>query len=58
MWNMFAGMNNLEILDLRNFDTSKAYGKDMLNGVTCPVYIGNEWSLTEEETGYSGIFYK
>ena len=30
----------------------------MINGVTCPVYIGNEWSLTEEETGYSGIFYK
>ena len=54
MWNMFSYMSSLTELDLRNFNTSKiSNSRDMLVNVICPVYVGSEWSLTEEETGYT-----
>ena len=56
MTNLFYNCKSLKSLDLRNFNTSKTKGKDMLIYVTCPVYIGSKWSLTEVETGYSGTF--
>ena len=51
-------MSNLTELDLKNFNTSKisSLGRDMLAGVTCPVYVGMEWTLTESETAYNGTF--
>ena len=56
MWNMFASMTSLKSLDLRNFNTSKVLGRDMLINVTCPVYVGSKWTLTEADTGYQGEF--
>ena len=56
MWNMFADMTSLKSLDLRNFNTSKVFGKNMLINVTCPVYVGSKWTLTEADTGYQGEF--
>ena len=54
MWNMFANMSSLTELDLRNFNTSKIpYGANMFYAVNCPIYVGSEWSLTEEETDYT-----
>ena len=56
MWNMFTDMTSLTELDLRNFNTIRISNggiiRDMLTDVTCPVYVGNAWSITEEETGY------
>ena len=57
MNNMFDGCSGLTSLDLSSFDTNKVNSKgDMLKSVTCPVYVGEKWTLTEADTGYSGTF--
>ncbi len=56
---MFKNCTGLTNLDLTNFDTSSVlYSPEMLLNLTCPVYIGEKWTLTETDTGYSGTFQK
>ena len=60
---MFSGCSSLTSLDLSNFDTSKViYKEHMFRGVPSDVdwnYDGTNYknfTLTEEETGFSGTF--
>ena len=55
---MFDGCSSLKELDLSSFDTTLVvyFRQNLLNNVTCPVYIGENWTLTPEQTSYNGTF--
>ena len=55
---MFMGCKSLSCLDLTTFYTSNVAQSTWMIGknVTCPIYIGENWTLTEVETGYTGTF--
>ena len=57
MIGMFYYCSNLTNLDLSGFDTRKVKSSiQMLDGVVGQVYIGNDFTLTPEQTSYNGTF--
>ena len=57
MIGMFVHCSNLTNLDLSGFDTRKVKSSiQMLDGVVGQVYIGNDFTLTPEQTSYNGTF--
>ena len=59
MMGMFVRCISLEELDISTFDSNNIKSSDQIfTEITCPVYIGNKWTLTEDETGYDGDFIK
>ena len=57
---MFIGCRDLKELDLSSFDTGNVSTSAFMFGsnVTCPVYIGEKWTLSETNTSYNGSFQK
>ena len=55
---MFMGCKSLSKLDLTSFDTHNVTKNTFMIGknVTCPIYIGTNFTLIEADTGYAGIF--
>ena len=57
---MFYNCTSIDKLDLSEFNTLKVTSAEsMLSECYTPnIYIGNNWDLTELETGYTGGFIK
>ena len=56
---MFQDCSSLTPLDLSNFDTSKVEKfRHMFNSVNpeCKIFVGDKWTLTEEQCGFDGKF--
>ena len=54
---MFINCNSLTKIDVSNFDTRKVNSsRQMFDKITCPIYTGDNWTLTEADTAYQGEF--
>ena len=59
MFAMFVYCEKLVDLDLTSFDTNKVTTSGQMFGdVTCDIYVGSNWTLSEQDTKYSGTFIK
>ena len=59
MTDMFSRCSSLTSLDLSNWDTSSVTSTNLIFTAVpadCQIYVGPNWTLTEEETGFAGTF--
>ena len=59
MMGMFVYCDKLKNLDLTSFDTNNVTRTiQMFTDVTCNIYVGDNWTLSETATDYNGKFSK